>query len=169
MRLAWASSPSSCDPSISERVSRERKEQWPAGNPGPRPGLCLGSVTPRGLKGSAPPGDLPGREPGAGTEPRRVQPCLGSLLFAQAYHHHLTPAAHKQSAREQLTQGWTGEAMHSSLGWQHSSGHDLLGRHRRGCCWQVAVAGLGHGRLHPGVELELITFQLSSLAHVELS
>lgn len=75
----------------------------------------------RGLKGSALPGDLPGREPGAGTEPRRVQPCLGSLLFAQAYHHHLTPAAHKQSTREQLTQGWTCEAMHSSLGWQHSS------------------------------------------------
>lgn len=45
-----------------------------------------------------------------------MQPCLGSLLFAQAYHHLFTPAAHKQSALEQFTQGWTCEAMHSSLG-----------------------------------------------------
>lgn len=53
-----------------------------------------------------------------------MQPCPGSLLFAQAYYHLLTPAAHKQSALEQFTQGWTCEAMHSSLG----RGRVLCGR-----------------------------------------
>ena len=61
----------------------------------------MGSVTPRGLKGSAPPGDLPGREPGAVEEalvpgeyeePYCSVACAGSSP-AEARHRLLGPLA----------------------------------------------------------------------------
>ena len=109
-----------------------------------------------------------GREPGAGREPRRVQPCPAPCSLKptslSSPPHPCCSQERRLGAADTRMDAWShaqlpGLAAASSVR-DHSSGHDLLGWHRRGCWWQV-VTGLGHGRLHPG--------WTCSLAHAELS